>query len=162
MRGLLWIAENWFTLLNAIGIIGGLLFTGFSLRSEIQTRRIANLLTITRNHREIWTEWSRRSDLQRVLDARPSGALGNSFTRDEEIFVNSVILHLVSVFEAMKSGLFIKPEGLREDVANFFSIPIPRAVWEKTKALQNDDFVAFVEDCLRGQGQSPGKVSLNR
>jgi hypothetical protein len=37
---------------------------------------------------------------------------------------------------------------LRRDVAQFFSLPIPRAVWEKTKVTQNDDFVAFVESCL--------------
>jgi hypothetical protein len=27
------------------------------------------------------------------------------------------------------------------------SLPIPRAIWEKVKVVQNDDFVAFVESC---------------
>ena len=45
MGSLHWLAQNWFTLLNAIGVVGGLLFTGHSLRSETKTRRIANLLS---------------------------------------------------------------------------------------------------------------------
>ncbi len=68
-------------------------------------------------------------------------------TREEEIFVNLVIAHLVTVFYAGKSGLVFKLEGLRRDVAWFFSLPIPSSVWEKAKVLQNDEFVAFVESC---------------
>ncbi len=48
-----WLAENWFTLLNVIGIVGGLFFTGHSLRSETKTRRVANLLSLTQAHRDI-------------------------------------------------------------------------------------------------------------
>jgi len=148
MSALEWLAKNWFTLLNAAGIVGGLLFTAFSLRSETKTRRIANLLTITQNHREMWAELSRRTELHRILEPHPIVPPGTPFTREEEIYVTSVILHLHSVFEAMKNGLFIKPEGLCEDVSRFFSTPIQRAVWEKNKTLQNDDFVEFVDSCL--------------
>jgi hypothetical protein len=42
MGSLRWLTENWFTLLNVVGVIGGLFFTGYSLRSETKTRRIAN------------------------------------------------------------------------------------------------------------------------
>jgi len=38
-------------------------------------------------------------------------------------------------------------EGLRRDIAQFLSLPIPRDVWNKIKNVQNDDFVAFVESC---------------
>lgn len=37
----------------------------------------------------------------------------------------------------------INPEGLRQDIGEFFSLPIPRAIWEKIKSLQNEDFVRF-------------------
>ena len=43
--------------------------------------------------------------------------------------------------------MVIKQEGLRSDICSFFSLPIPQAVWEKTKLFQNDDFVEFVESC---------------
>ena len=62
-----WFSENWFNLFSAVGIIGGLLFTAVSLRSETKTRRISNLLTLTQNHRELWAEMFRRPGLERVL-----------------------------------------------------------------------------------------------
>lgn len=36
---------------------------------------------------------------------------------------------------------------MRWDVAWFFSLPIPKAVWEKLKPLQDEEFVAYVEEC---------------
>jgi hypothetical protein len=38
---------------------------------------------------------------------------------------------------------------LRRDVRSFFSLPIPKAVWTKTKLLQNQDFAAFIESSLK-------------
>jgi hypothetical protein len=141
-----WVAENWFDLLQSVGIISGLLFTAFSLRSETKTRRVSNLLTITKNHRKIWMEFNRQPGLARVLDER-ADVRQKDITREEEIFVNFIILHLNSTFYAQKSGLVFKLEGLRRDISWFFSLPIPRIIWEKTKLLQNDDFVEFVEAC---------------
>ncbi len=71
----------------------------------------------------------------------------NPVTREEEIFVNLVILHTNRVFYAMKDGLVVKLEGLHRDVWWFFSLPIPLAVWERTQLVRNDAFVAFVERC---------------
>ena len=141
-----WLAANWFTLLSAVGVIGGLFFTAFSLRSETKTRRIGNLLTITANHRELWEECIRRPELGRVLDASPDLAK-QPITRAEELFVTMVVLHISSVYHALNDELVVKLEGLRRDVAQFLSLPIPRTIWEKVKALQNDDLVSFVEAC---------------
>lgn len=146
MGGLRWTIENGFTLLNALGVVGGLLFTGISLHSETKTRRVANLLTLTQNHRALWSEYFRNPQLARVLDATAdTGKL--PVNRDEEIFVNLVIQHLSSVFHALRDELVVKPEGLRRDVWWFFSLPIPLVVWERAKVLQNDAFIAFVEQC---------------
>ncbi len=141
-----WFAENWFVFLQSIGIIASLLFTAFSLRSAAKTRLIANLLTITANHRQVWIGFTRNPALSRVLDAAVD-PLKQRVTDVEEAFVNLVILHISSVYYAMQDELVIKLEGLRRDVAEFIALPIPRMIWEKTKLLQNDDFVAFVESC---------------
>lgn len=146
MGGLRWTIENGFTLLNAVGVVGGLLFTGISLHSETKTRRVANLLTLMQNHRALWSEYFRNPQLARVLNATADTGK-HPVNRDEEIFVNLVIQHLSSVFHALRDELVVKPEGLRRDVWWFFSLPIPRAVWERVKVLQNDAFVAFVEQC---------------
>lgn len=141
-----WITENWFVILQSAGIIGGLLFTALSLRSETKTRRVSNLLKITENHRKLWTEVMRHPELHRILDER-ADIRHREVTREEEVFINFVIFHLNSVYYARKSGLVFKLEGLRRDISSFFSLPIPKAVWERTKLLQNDDFVAFVDAC---------------
>ena len=146
MGGLHWLADNWIVMLNAIGVVGGLFFTATSVRSETKTRRIANLLTITANHRDIWSELYDRPGLARVLDPDVNVAK-KPVRRIEEIFVIFVILHVYSVYQAMKDGLFVKLEGLSKDIGWLFSLPIPKAIWEKMKALQNEDFVRFVEDC---------------
>jgi hypothetical protein len=148
MEGPQWIADNWVNLLNAIGVVGGLLFTATSIRAGAKTQRIANLLTITTNHREIWKHFASRPELARVLDPCADVA-EKPVTPDEAEFVNFVILHLSSAYYAMKDGIVIKLEGLRRDVCSFFSLPVPREVWVKSKILQNDDFVAFVESCQR-------------
>ncbi len=146
MGGFHWIAENWVTALNTVGVVSGLFFTAASFRSEAKTRRVANLLTITKNHRDIWADFYRDPELARVLDTAADVAK-QPITRGEEIFVNLVILHLSSVFHALKDELVINQEGLRRDVWSFFTLPIPLAVWERAKLLQNDAFVAFVEKC---------------
>jgi len=141
-----WLANNSFNLLSAVGIIGSLWFTAISLRSETKTRRIANLLTITANHREVWKTFVDNKDLARVLD--PSAdTVKQPVTDAERMFVTFVTFQMSSTFYAMNDRLVVQVEGLRRDIAKFFSKPIPGEVWGKIKALQNDDFVAFVEAC---------------
>ena len=141
-----WFAQNWFDFLQSVGIVASLLFTASSLRSETMTRRVSNLLAITESHRSLWTEFYQRPELRRVLEEK-ANVRADQITRQEEIFVNLVVFHLNSTFYAHKLGLIFKLEGLRRDIAWFFSLPIPRMIWERSKVMQNDDFVAFVEMC---------------
>jgi hypothetical protein len=141
-----WILQNWFNLFSAIGIIAGLWFTAFSLRSETKTRRVANLLTITANHREIWKEFLNNQKLARVRDAAADMAK-QPVTDAERVFVNLVIQHINSVYYATSDQLVVKYEGLRRDIAQFFSLPIPQAVWDRIKVFQNGALVRFIEEC---------------
>ena len=105
-----WISQNWFNLFSSAGIIGGLWFTAVSLRSETKTRRVANLLTITANYREVWKEFFRSPELARVIE--PSAdVLKKPVTPAEEFFVHMVISHTSSVYEALKDDLLNKQEG---------------------------------------------------
>jgi hypothetical protein len=139
-----WLGQNWFILLQSGGIIASLLFTAVSLRKDAKARRVSNLITITDHHREIWTQLYRRPDLARVIDATVD-VQREPVRDDEELFINLLILHLSSAYHAMKEGLFLRPEGLRQDIDWFFSLPIPQMVWERSKALQDEEFVSFVE-----------------
>jgi hypothetical protein len=141
-----WSLETWATVLNSVGVVGGLFLTARALRSETKTRRVANLLTITTNHRDLWKEFFEHPELARVLDETANLAK-KSITPAEQKFVNMVIAHISSVYESLKDELLTKQEGLRQDVRSFFSLPLPKAVWEKTKLFQNEDFVKFIESC---------------
>jgi len=136
--------QNWFILLQSVGIIGSLLFTAAALHEDAKARRISNLIAVTGHHRDIWTQLYRRPDLARVLD--PKADVQRDPVRDEEeLFISLLILHLNSVFHAMSEGLYLRPEGLRKDVDWFFSLPTPKAVWARCRRVQDEAFVCFVE-----------------
>jgi len=142
-----WITGHWLDLLQSVGIVGGLAFTAISLRTDSKVQRVSNLLTITKQHRDIWTLLYDRPELNRVLDLSVD-LERNPVSEEEELFVILVVLHLKSAQEATKQGMFTAPSGLKKDVQWFFSRPIPRVVWERIKGLQDDDFVAYVQACL--------------
>ena len=64
--------DNWFTLLQSLGIMGGLFFTGFSLRIDAKVRRVGNLFEVTKQHREIWIMIYSRPELKRVIESKPN------------------------------------------------------------------------------------------
>ncbi len=150
-----WLQLHWLDFLQSLGIVGGLLFTAISLRTDSKIQRVANLLSFTKQHREIWTRVHEKPELSRVLETRLN-LEKEPITKDEELFVTFVVLHLSVFQEAMKQGLLISPEGLQRDVKNFFSLPIPLAVWEKMKPLQDQDFIKFVESAMRSDS-GPGE-----
>jgi hypothetical protein len=145
-----WLGQNWLDFLQTAGIIGGLVFTAKTVRDDARERRITNLLFLTKNHREVWSNVLYRPDLERILDEAVD-LKQRPLTTGEHLFVMLVIQHLHSAFKAMKDRLVIKPELVARDVGAFFALPIPNAVWKHVKGLQDDDFAAFVESCLESK-----------
>ncbi len=142
-----WFTEHWFDLLQTVGIVGGLLFTAYAMRKEERARKVSNLLAAKQQYREIWEALYEHPKLFRVL--KTDVDLKNQPIADDEwLFVKFIILNLDTIYRAMNMGMFVKLEGLQKDVKEFFSAPIPRAVWGKLKSLQDQDFAAFVESCL--------------
>ena len=149
-----WIYQNWFNIFTVF-FGSGLWFAAFSIRKdaeirkeEVKARKVANLLAITANHREIWKEFLNNPKLARVHDAT-ADTKAMPVTDVERVFVNLVILHTNSVYYTMNNQLVVEYEGLRRDIEQFFSLPVPKAVWRKTKPLQNQDFAAFIESSLK-------------
>src|ERR1051325_5602740 len=142
-----WITQHWFDLLQSVGIVSGFIFTAYSIRKEDVSRRIGNLLAIAERHHSIWKLLYERPGLSRIMDER--AALETKPLSDEEqVFITAVILHLDTVHQASKEKMFVRLERIREDVRHFFSLPIPRAAWNKLKPFQDVEFVEVVEDCL--------------
>ena len=140
-----WNAQDWFTLLQSLGIIGGLFFAGLSFRDSFKARQVATLIEITQSHRQIWEKLLFHPALARVskaavdLDRKP-------ITENERLIVRFLVLHLNATYEAAKNSSITRIEGIHNDIKRFFAAPIPRAVWNELKMFQNSDFVAFVEE----------------
>src|SRR5690349_7615567 len=101
-----WFSDNAFNLISAVSVVGSLLFTAFSLRSETKTRRVANLLAITSNHREVWKLFLTNKNLARVRNPDVDTET-LPVTDSELVFVNLVIQHLSSVYRALDDHLLI-------------------------------------------------------
>lgn len=144
MEVLLWIQTHGLDLLQSTGIVAGLCFTAWSLRVDAKVRRVANLLTITGQHRNIWTRIYERPELTRVLEESVDLAVA-PVTQQEELFILLIVLHFSSAQEAIKQGMFPAPEGLSKDIQWFFSRPIPKVIWKRIRPFQDADFVRFVE-----------------
>jgi hypothetical protein len=75
-------------------------------------------------------------------------ALTSPVTVAEEEFLNLVMAHFQTSWRIAKVGGIITLGELAADVRGFFSLPLPRAVWEKTKGFRNRRFVKFVKKAL--------------
>jgi hypothetical protein len=142
-----WIGQNWLVLVQTAALAGGLLFTGIAVMLDARARRVGNLIQLTQQHRDLWERLYMQSELARILDPAADTAK-SPVTVEEEVFVTFLILHLSNSYYATRAGFYQKLPGLRKDIERFFSLPIPRAVWEKVKDLQDESFVRFVETSL--------------
>ncbi len=139
-----WVTANWFLVLQGAGIIGGLLFTGLSLRRESRARRVSDLLTLTEQHRELWNEGRCRPELARVFQGE-GDLVGQPVSAHEEAFLNEVIVHFNTGWLLAREGSLLSLAALANDVQAFFRLPIPRVVWQKTRLERDPKFVRFVE-----------------
>ena len=142
-----WIGQNWLALAQTAALGGGLLFTGVAVVLDARARRIGNLIQLSQQHRDLWERLYLQSELARILDPA-ADPTKSPVTVEEETFVIFLILHLNNTYYATRSGFYQKLHGLRKDIERFFSLPIPRAIWEKVKDLQDESFVRFVESSL--------------
>ena len=142
-----WLEENWFSVLQGAGIIGSLLFTGISLRKDIAARRFTDLLAVTTEHRELWSEAHRRPDLERVL-ATQIDLVSRPLTTAEDEFLNIIIVHFQTGWELAQQKGTVAMEELELDARHFFSLPLPHEVWTQSRFRRNPRFVEYIDKCL--------------
>jgi len=147
MAWLAWFSEHWFSALQTASIVGGLVFTGVSIRTDAKARRVQNLLTLTSSHREIWSQFLTNPKLSRILDPR-SDLVVRPVTREEHVFLTFIILHLGSAYRAIREGVLPAPDGLTEDIRSFFSLPLPAAAWTRLQSRLDADYAIFVNQAL--------------
>ena len=148
-----WAAENWFSLVQSVGIIAGFWFTAAGNRREGKARKRSDLLALTQEHRELWSEAHRRPDLGRIFQPEVD-LVGSPITTAEQEFLNLVFVHFETGWQLAKQGVATPLAVLSLDVRSFFRLPIVRAVWEETRWSRNPEFVKFVDRVLAPLGKA--------
>lgn len=143
-----WVQQQWFSLVQSLGILGGLVFAGLSSRHEAATREVTSLLTMAEQHRQLWTEASRRPELARLFQEEVD-LVACPITRAEEEFLNVMIVHYNTGWELAGRGETVSIKALKIDAKGVFSLPIPKAVWKQTKHLKDPRFARFIDELLQ-------------
>jgi hypothetical protein len=142
-----WLGVHWFDFVQVIGVVGGLLLTSNTIRKDERARQISNLIAINARHDVIWAKLYERPELTRILKQHVD-LVKDPITVAERLFVKMLFLHLDTVRRTAAAGLFVQLERIRADLECFMKLPIPKAVWEKLKTFQDEDFVKFVENSI--------------
>lgn len=148
-----WVEVNWFNIIQTVAIMASLWLTAAAATREAKAKEIENLLTIAQNHRELWSGVSQRRELDRIFKA-DADILSTPTTVVEEEFLNLVMVHFQMGWRIANAGGITTLEELAADVRGFFSLPLPSAVWEKTKKFRNKNFVRFVDRAIERRGRS--------
>jgi hypothetical protein len=142
-----WFDVNWFNLIQTAGIMGSLLLTAAAAIREARAREIENLLTIGEHHRELWSGAYQRPELERIFQTNVEVIATPPKVAEEE-FLNLVMVQYQITWCIAKTGGLVTLKELAADMRGFFSLPLPHAVWEKSKVHRNPQFVQFVERAL--------------
>lgn len=143
------------TLLESIGIIFGLIFTGFGLIfnavatfRSISSSKLSNYQEITKSHRELWkmtldepVKYARVIEQNPNIERRP-------VTYHEHRFVHLLLLHMTTAYNFSKYSHLIEIEKMEHDIGEFINLPIPKFVWEQNKLYFNEDFKKFVQGAI--------------
>ena len=139
--------ENLSALLEPVGIIAGLFFSGIALRNDTRARRIENHIKIADGYREIWSAQVADPRLERIL---LSGVdlTACPVSPSEDRLVRFIFQNILLAFEARQAGQLGDIGDLEKDVGEFISHPIPRAVWKEIARFQPQTFRKFVETLM--------------
>ena len=161
-----WVDGNWYNVVQTVGVIGSLLglisslrMTAAAARREAEAKRrdaiareISNIFTQSEHHSALWGELEQNPELQRVLlpdldvSKRPASLL-------EHVFINKVFTEYLTSWRVANAGGMITLDELAVDAKWFFTLPLPHAVWEKTKEFKNREFVQFVDRAIEDGGR---------
>jgi hypothetical protein len=140
--------DTHFNLIQTVGIIGTLwVAIGVALR-EAKAKEVENLLTISDQHRQLWSQVPNCPELQRIFISKPDISKTPPTVAEEE-FLNLAFVHYETGWKMARVGGITTLAEIRSDVQGFFALPLPRAVWEKTKKFRNKGFVKFVKRAMQ-------------
>lgn len=154
-----WLSEHWYSLLESIGIIVGLIFTGVTVQRDLEARRVAEYLTLATQHRRLWGQLHRRKVLRHLLDADRDIRF-HPVTHEETHFLRQIFVHYhTSWLISREGGLLLPRSVLAADAGNFFHLPVPHHAWEQIKGGFQAEFVSFIADAVRAHAAKTARHS---
>jgi len=148
-----WFGSHWYSLLESLGIIGSLIFTGLTVRRDLAARRVTEHLTLAGQHRRLWGQLHRRRGLERVLESNRD-LDKEPITREEQLFLELAFVHFHTGWLICRDNDSLTPvRVLALDARHFFTLPAPSAVWAGVRQSYQPEFVAFVEEATRQKAE---------
>ena len=145
-----WLEQNWFVLIQTLGIVGSIVLTACTVRRDTRARRLGDYLTVVTQHRELWSEAHRRPELARLFQTEID-LVAAPLTVAEEEYLNLIIDHYHTGWLLVREHVVLQAGVLAADARVFFRLPLPRHVWDRTRAARDPNFVRFIEEALRSQ-----------
>jgi hypothetical protein len=143
-----WFGSHWHSLVESLGIIGSLIFTGVTVRRDLEARRVTEHLTLSGQHRRLWGQLHRRRGLNRVLEADRDLAQ-EPVTREEQLFLELAFVHFHTGWLICREDGSLTPvRVLALDAGHFFTLPAPSAVWALARQSYQPEFVTFIAEAV--------------
>ena len=119
-----------------------------------RNRLITNLLALDERHRALWGEVKQRPELKRILSAN-ADLVAQPLTPEENVSMWQILQQFETGWRVERILNRGELKFLARDIAEVFSYPLPRAVWDNEKQFRNPRFVRFVESALsRKKGEA--------
>jgi len=126
-----------FELIQTISIVLGLIFTAKSFRRATKSddennraRQMESLLRLTENYNKLKTTLIDKPEFAVIFESRRKST---KITPIQEHYIKQKIMHMFIVYKAVELGQLENFEGLRKDMQQFLSLPLPAIVWKKNK-----------------------------
>lgn len=102
----------------------GLAFTAVQLRRTARAARVANLLALTKDHRELWTMLLGNENLRSIILSDSEVESIKDLTFEEQQMINFFLLHMAAAFELHRVGLITRNRASAADIAALMSLPM--------------------------------------
>jgi hypothetical protein len=140
-------------LFQTVGIIFSIWIGIYNIGRAIRLEKLRSLSDITKANRDLLTFYiSNQEKLSRVFsNDLKSGLDIDPVSLEEKFYVNLLILHFNVIFNSIENSISPEIENLEIDIGGFLTLPLPNAVWNKSRIYQNKKFAAFVDSCIKHQ-----------
>lgn len=147
MEANFWGWKTWFDLVQTTAILFTIISGVYALREDKRSRKLGNVISLTANHRELWSLMIQCPKLTRIFSSKVD-VVKHPPTSMEEAFVTAVILQTRTVLTARELKLEMGDENLEADVGDFFQNKVPFAIWQRIREYQGEKLIRFIDEAI--------------